>query len=325
MAGQGGRLDLSKIEVFLHVARRKSFSWAAEELGLRQPTVSAHVRTLEQKLGGKLFDRMGREVALTPLGKLLYDQAQKLGAWQEEVKAALEQFYGRVAGRLLLGASTIPGEYLLPSHLSRFKKAYPEVQPALEIGDSRRILKAVEAGELEVGVVGVHPEGEAEPLAFEALWQDRLVLVVSDSHPWGGRGRVSLRELFSEEWIIREPGSGTREVFWRFLQKKGYDPSRLRIHLELGSTEAVKQALLAGLGISVLSETAVGSELKAGTLKAVLVSGFRLTRTFYLVHLRHRTLSPVAQTFCRWIRSARETSPPHSEGIEERGKARIIK
>jgi DNA-binding transcriptional LysR family regulator len=292
---------LAKLEIFYHVARLRSFSEAAEELRLQQPTVSAHIRTLEGQVGGRLFDRLGRELALTPLGRLLYTQAEKLLALREETQTVVERFHGRVSGRLRVGGSTIPGEYLLPSYLSRFKKAHPEVWLILEIGDSQKIISAVEAGELEVGVVGARTAADADKLDFQELWHDHLILVVSTTHPWARRACVSLKEIFQENFITREPGSGTRESLYRFLREKGHDPDRLCVHLELGSTEAVKQALVAGLGVSILSETAVRCELQMAVLKEVRVRGFRPTRTFYLVRPRRRTLSPAAQAFCNFI------------------------
>ncbi|MGH7828665.1 MAG: LysR substrate-binding domain-containing protein, partial [Candidatus Binatia bacterium] len=175
-------LDLRKLEIFYWVAELRSFSRAADHLSLRQPTVSAHVRELEDKLGSKLLNRVGGEIAPTALGRVLLDQAKGLLSLKRDTLAALDQFHGKVRGELLIGGSNIPGEYILPRKLGPFLQKYPEVKPVLRIGDSASIVDAVLDGEVEIGFVGF--KGEDGRLSFHKIWKDKMVLVVPKNHPW---------------------------------------------------------------------------------------------------------------------------------------------
>jgi len=294
-------LDLRKLEVFHWVAEFKSFSAAAGHLSLRQPTVSAHVRELEEKLGAKLFNRVGGRITPTPVGQLLFESARRLLALKKETLASLDQFHGKVRGELLVGGSNIPGEYILPHKLGAFAQKYPEVKPVLRIGDSAGIVEAVLDGEVEIGFVGF--KGEDGRLTFQKTWKDEMVLAVPKNHPWGRLKAIDLQELRKEGFISREGGSGTLRSFRKLLSRKGYKPEKLlRVTMELGSTEAIKEALIAGFGISILSRTSIQREIRDGFLKEIPIRGLQLQRDFYQIFHRHRTLSPVSQAFIHFLK-----------------------
>jgi DNA-binding transcriptional LysR family regulator len=294
-------LDLRKLEVFYWVAELRSFSRAADHLSLRQPTVSAHVRELEEKVGSKLLNRVGGESTPTALGRVLLDQAKSLLALKRDALYAVDQFHGKVRGELLIGGSNIPGEYILPRKLGPFIQKYPEVKPVLRIGDSAGIVEALLDGEIEIGFVGF--KGEDGRLTFQKIWKDEMVLVAPKNHPWGRLQAIDLRELRKEGFISREGGSGTLRSFRRSLTRKGHEPEKiLSVIMELGSTEAVKEALIAGVGVSILSRTSIQRELRDGLLKEVPIRGLKLERDFYQVTHRQRVLSPVSHAFIHFLK-----------------------
>lgn len=303
MARLNRDLDLHKLEVFYWVAELRSFSLAAEHLSLRQPTVSAHIRALEEKLGSKVINRVGGEIAPTALGQMLLERAKALLAFKRDALAALDQFHGKVRGELLVGGSNIPGEYILPAKLAAFAQQYPEVKPVLRIGDSAGIVEAVLDGAVEIGFVGF--KGEDGRLSFQKIWKDEMVLVVPRNHSWGRLKAIDLRDLRKVGFISREGGSGTLRSFRRLLARKGHEPEKvLRVMMELGSTEAIKQALIAGFGFSIVSRTSIQREIHGGLLKEVPIHGLKLERDFYQVFHRRRALSAVSQAFMQFLKQS---------------------
>lgn len=301
MARSKNDLDLRKLELFYWVAELKSFSRAAEHLSLRQPTVSAHVRELEETLGAKILNRVGGGVSPTALGQLLLEQAKALLALRRETLVALDHFQGRVKGELMIGGSNIPGEYILPRKLGAFIKKYPEVKPILRIGDSAGIVEAVLDGEVELGFVGF--KGGDRRLSFQRIWKDQMVVAVPKGHPWGRLKAIDLKDLGKEGFISREGGSGTLRSLRNLLSRKRQEPEKLlHVIMELGSTEAIKEALIAGLGVSILSRTSIQREIEDGLLKEVPIRGLKLERDFYQVFHRGRTLSPISQAFIHFLR-----------------------
>jgi DNA-binding transcriptional LysR family regulator len=294
-------LDLYKLEVFHWVAQYKSFSAAAAHLSLRQPTVSAHVRTLEEQLGAKLFNRVSGKITPTSFGQHLLESAKKVLALKKETLSSLDQFHGKVRGELVVGGSNIPGEYILPAKLAAFVRRYPEVKPILRIGDSSDIAQAVLEGAVEIGFVGFRSQNGR--LAFRKIWKDEMVLAVPKNHPWGRLKSIGLGELRKEGFISREGGSGTLRSFRRLLLRRGYEHEKvLRVIMELGSTEAIKEALIAGRGFSILSRTSIRRELRDGFLRQVPIRGLKLQRDFYQVVHRQRVLSPVSRAFIQFLK-----------------------
>lgn len=294
-------LDLHKLEIFYWVAEHNSFSKAAELLSLRQPTVSAHVQELEAAVGGKLLYRVPGKVSLTPLGQLVVEHAKSLLAFKRETVAAIEQFHGTLSGELWIGGSSIPGEYLLPARLGHFTKKYPGVKPVLRIGDSSEVIADLLDGKVEIAYVGMQ-RGDPR-LKFVKVWDDEMVLAVPKEHPWSSRKMVRLADLRSERFISREHGSGTLDAIHELLAQSGKSAAELlHITMELGSTEAVKQALLAGFGFSILSRISINHELDDGRIIAVPIRGLKMERAFYEVQHSRRPFHPIAQAFREFLR-----------------------
>jgi DNA-binding transcriptional LysR family regulator len=294
-------MDLRRLEIFVKVAELGSFSRAAEALFLTQPTVSEHVRALEDALGVPLLDRLGRGATPTRAGTLLLGYAQRMLALAREAAQAIEQFQGRVSGELTVGGSTIPGEYVVPELIGAFRGKYPDVRVSLLIGSSREVQTWVEEGRVEIGVVGAAPAGRV--LEGRPLMADELVVVVGAEHPWATRATVSLDELKVEPMIVRERGSGSRQTFERALEGVGLDLGGFRIVGEIASTQAIKQAVRAGVGVSLISRRAVEDECRARLLACVGIEDLTVTRAFHLITHRDRTRSPLAQAFLAFVES----------------------
>ena len=300
MAKLKADLDLHKLEIFYWVAEHKSFSQAAELLSLRQPTISAHVQELEAAVGGKLLYRIPGKVSLTPLGQMLAERAKHLLAFKREAVAAVEQFHGTLSGELWIGGSNIPGEYLLPQKLGAFTEKYPAIRPVLRIGDSAGIVEDLLDGKVELGVVGTK-KSDAR-LCFEKLWDDEMVLVVPKDHPWSQRPFVRVADLKGEKFISRERGSGTLDSLRRILSRGRRSADEvLSVAMELGSTEAIKEALMAGFGISILSRISIRHNVAEGSIVEVPIRGMTMKRDFYQVYHRRRPLHPIARAFREFL------------------------
>ncbi len=294
-------MDLRRLEVFAKVAELGSFSRAADALYLTQPTISEHVRALEVELGLPLLDRLGRGATPTPGGRVLLDYALRMLKLAEEARQAVDRFQGRMSGTLTVGGSTIPGEYVLPVLIGRFKGKYPDILISLRVASSQQVSEWVDEGRVEVGVVGARPSQRTlEPRAF---MNDELVVAVPAGHPWTGRKTVGLADVRSEPLIVREPGSGSREALERALHEAGTSLETFHVAGEIGSTQAVKQAVRAGVGITIVSRRAVEDECRAGLVHCVKVRDLKVIRSFYLVTHRERTRSPLAEAFVAFVES----------------------
>lgn len=295
-------MDLRQLEVFAGVFEHRSFSRAASALRLTQSTVSEHVRLLEEELGARVFDRLGRETVPTRAGELLYGYARRMLALRGEARQALDQFLGQVTGLLVVGASTIPGEYVLPPLIGRFRERHPRVSVTLQIADTRRIVQALVDGQVDLGVVGAEPSTRG--VEARALMADELVAVVPARHPWRARREVAVEDLASEPLVIREAGSGSREALERALEEAGTSLSNMTVIAEMGSTGAIKQAVKAGVGVSVMSRRAVEDECRLGLIGCVGLRGLAVTRHFYVVTHAARSRSPLCQAFLEFLQPA---------------------
>jgi len=294
-------MDLRRLEIFAKVAELGSFSRAAEALFLTQPTVSEHVRALEDELGVQLLDRLGRGAQPTPAGRLLLDYATRMLALGRAARQAIDRYQGRVSGALVVGGSTIPGEYVLPALVGAFRAKHPEVSVSLLIGDRRDVSLWVEEGRVEVGVTGARPSARA--LHAKALMSDELVIVAPAEHPWADKKSVSLADVRAEPLVVRERGSGSREALERALDGARLELGAFRIVSEMGSTQAIKQAVRAGVGVSIISRRAVEDECRARQLVALPIRELKVERAFWLVTHRDRTRSPLAHAFVAFVES----------------------
>jgi LysR family transcriptional regulator, low CO2-responsive transcriptional regulator len=297
------RAQLPHLETFSKAAELSSFTGAARALRLTQASVSQRVQALEKTLGTPLFKRQGGGVELTEAGLKLYDYAQRILDLQRQARREITGHNAPVGGELRLAASSIPGEHLLPSLLSQFGQMHPHFRVRATISDSMGVVAQVERGEVSLGLVGRKTDNPH--LDFRYLASDRMVLVVPKDHALRRRKKVSVMQLARHPLVMREVGSGLRHCFEKSLDKAGLSLFDLRVALELGSNEAIKEAVLQGVGVAVLSTYAVQKELRAGQLHALTVSDLHCDRDMYMVQDRRRVLPLPARLFLLFL----ETHP----------------
>jgi DNA-binding transcriptional LysR family regulator len=294
-------MDTRQLAAFCAVVDRKSFSLAAERLGVTQPAVSLQVRSLEERLGRRLLDRSGRRVEPTEAGLRLYRSAQRILQAEEQLLSDLAaEDTGELQGRLSIGASTGPGAHLVPLLLCEFAREHPALRVALTVADTQAVIEQVAERELELGVVGALRKHRA--LEFEPLVRDEIVLAVPPDHRAAG-GELSLEELGEETLVTMQEGAGVRHVIEDELRRAGLRTRDLDARLELGLQESVKSAVAAGFGVVFISRGAIEPELEAGTLATARVRGVEPARQIYVVRPRGRTLSRAADEFLGFARA----------------------
>jgi DNA-binding transcriptional LysR family regulator len=296
-------IQLPHLETFSKAAELSSFTGAAKALGLTQAAVSQRIQTLEMSLGKSLFERRGSRVLLTEAGKTLYSHAQRILDLHRQARREITGHDSQVTGELLIAASSIPGEHLLPYLLSLFGKKYPQIQTRATVSDSVAAIGQVERGEVSFGLVG--RKVEKPHLEYRFLASDRMVLVIPPHHALSGRKNVTLKQMVASPLVLREPGSGLRHCFEKSLERAGRSLGELRIALELGSNEAIKEAVLRDIGVAVLSTYAVQKELRTGQLHALEVSDLHCDRDMFIVQDRRRVLPSPARLFLTFL----ETHP----------------
>lgn len=290
-------MDFRKLQAFAKVYEMRSFSRAGEDLFLSQPTVSAHVASLEEELGVRLFDRLGRSVLPTQAAEVLYAAAHDVFTRLDGAVAEVRLLQDRVVGDLTVGGSTIPTHYILPELLAGFVRRHPDVRVHLVAGDSGGIVSQVASGRLAMGLVGADPEMpelEAVPV------RDDELLVIGPAELIG-QGGDPLRVLRAKPWVMREPGSGTRKAFEAVLPALGLNLRELRVVAWVESTEAVLRCARAGLGLGVVSRLAAAEGLERREFAALEGLPVHLDRRFYLVTRKGRTLSPAARAFAGFV------------------------
>ena len=291
-------MELRYLDIFCRVYEKKSFSRAAESLYLTQPTISAHIKSLEEDLGIKVFDRLGRQVLPTKAGELLYSYARKIEELGKEAREAIALFTGSLKGHLHIGGSTIPGEYLLPEVIGRFRKISPDVYSTLHIGDTKEVTAMLIDGKIEIGIVGAMiDDSRIDNIKYS---DDELILIAAPSYK---DDHLTDDMIGSIPFIAREVGSGSWLAIERAFSAKGIDAGRLNIVAEMGSTEAVKTAVRAGLGLSVVSTLAVKDDLARGSLKMIEIDCLPITRELYIITHKMKAKSPLCQAFLDFISS----------------------
>jgi DNA-binding transcriptional LysR family regulator len=293
-------MDTRQLAAFCEVVDRKSFSQAAERLGVTQPAVSLQVRSLEKRLGTRLLDRSGRRVEPTEAGHRLYRAAQRMLALEGQLYEELAGDDGALRGELVLGASTGPGGTVVPVLLGEFQREHPELSVVLSISDTNRVIEQVADRELELGIVGAAPKHRG--VVFEPFFRDEVILVVPPGHRFAGEP-ISLEQLRSEPLILMQEGAGVRQVIEDELR---HGPIRLRdldVRLELGLQESVKSAVVAGYGVTFISRSGVEAELAAGTLAAARVKGLEPAREISLVRPSGRSPTRAAEAFVAFARA----------------------
>jgi DNA-binding transcriptional LysR family regulator len=301
-------MDLWQLHIFCKVAELKSFSEAGKTVHLSQPTVSSHIRDLEEHFGCRLIDRFSKQAVPTPAGDLLYQYACRLLALRDETEAALAEYHGTIRGQLRIGGSTIPGTYILPPLIGPFIQRYPQARIALTIGDTEQVLNQTLSGELEMGVVGA--KARDKRISQEKIASDEMKLIVPTDHAWAGHARIGLDRLVKEPFILREKGSGTLKSFQDSLKSSAYAIDDFNVVARMGSTESVIQGVRARIGVSVLSYRAVAERVLAGELCALSVQGLNLCRSFYLSRYRYKSLSPLGRAFISFLKENGQIKQP---------------
>jgi DNA-binding transcriptional LysR family regulator len=297
-------VTMQQLEAFIHLVEERSFSRAAKKMRLTQPSLTKHIRNMEEALGTKVVNRASRSLALTPEGKVLYDYARRIVRLRDEARERVLRLRETESGDILIAASTIPATYILPYAISGFRKKFPEIRATVRTADSSDVIETVLDNGAEIGFIGKKPSGGK--LISEELWKDRMVLAVPSGHPWAKRRSVRVAEFAEALFVIREKGSGTREAFEECLRETaGPGPLPFNVVAELGSSEAVKESVIAGLGISVISVHAIRRELKSGILAALAIDGCPIERSFYLIYRRQFDLMTHHKIFIEYIRTYR--------------------
>lgn len=290
-------MDIHQLRVFASVFKNKSFSKASEDLHLTQPTVSNHIKSLEDEFACRLFDRMGRTIIPTKEAEVLYSQSAEIIEKADALKDALGELRKETTGKLIIGASTIPGVYLIPRIMTEFQKKYPAISFQILIADSGGIIESISKHELLLGIVGAKLGNDQ--IDYIPFVEDELIVV---SAPFEARkSSMTLKEVVALPLVFREEGSGTRREAERFLESEGISFDDLKIAGIFGSTDAVKQAVKAGLGVSILSKFSVADELEHKLLEEIKLTDIQMKRNFYIVTHKKRTLPHLYDLFLKHI------------------------
>lgn len=279
-------MDTRQLRIFVEVYKTKSFTKAAGELFTSQPTISEHMRNLEDNLGCKLFDRLGRSIMPTPEAEILYPKAVEILDEIDKISRTLASVSQIISGELLIGASTIPGAYILPEYAAVFKKRYPGVSFQITIRDSARIIKKIENNQLYLGLVGARIP--SRKVKYTPFGSDELVLAVHYNSDLPDE--ITPIELTRLNFLLREEGSGTGKNIEHFLSQLDIQSSQLRVSAILGSSTAIKEAIKSDLGVAIISRLAINEELRFGLLKEVRVKGLEMKRKFYIATPLKRTV-----------------------------------
>ncbi|WP_073147882.1 selenium metabolism-associated LysR family transcriptional regulator [Paramaledivibacter caminithermalis] len=293
-------MDFKQLETFVAVVKLKSFSKAAENLFITQPTVSNHIINLEKELNTVLINRTNKKITLTTAGALLYKHAIDILNKKENAIFTLNQFKGKIEGILEISSSTIPEQYFLPELLKKFSKIYPHVKYDLKKYDTGQVIDKILYGEIDFGIVGA--KKEHKQLEYIEIMDDRIVFVGPNA---GGKylniDSITLEKLLKLPIIIREEGSGTRNIVENVLSKNNISLDDLNIVAYIENTETIKQCVKKGLGFTFISHQAVAWDIENELLKDIHIKDFQVKRKFYFVYHKSRALSPLAETFKKFV------------------------
>ena len=300
-------ITIQQMESLIYLVDEGSFSRAAKRVFLTQPSLTKHIKNLEEAVNAKIVNRENMGISLTPEGKILYDYARRILKLRDETKEKILRIKENESGNIFVSASTIPATYILPHLLNEFKKLFPDIRAYIQANDSEETLGMILNNQAEIGFIGKQTLNRR--LYVKPLWKDRLVLAAPADHPWHKKDYVTLNEVLKEPFIIREGGSATRKILEEYLLKNtDKSLSRFNIVCEMGSSEAVKEAIIAGLGASILSIHAIKRELKQGTLIEVPINDCSIQRYFYLIYKKQFTLLHYHKLFLKFVKNYKLSS-----------------
>ena len=300
------QLNFHQLYIFQTVANHLSFSRAAEALEITQPAVSIQVQELEKFLGITLFHRRPRGLRITEAGEAVLAYSQRIFALSNRLLETVQEMENLQSGHLVLGASTTPGEYVLPIVVGRFRQIYPGIHVEVVIGNTRTIIQHILNRDMDLGMVGEHVDEYSNELEMVDYQDDEIVLVSAPSHPAANAGHLTAQQVVDLGLVAREDGSATRRSAESQFQKLGVVPM---IAIELGSNQAVKQAATAGGGIGIISRLGITAELKAGMLTVLDVEGWDCRRPLTLIQPKDRYLSPSQRAFREFLMAERPSLP----------------
>jgi len=291
------------LRVFLAVAKTCSFTKAAQSLNISQPAVTHQIRNLEEMFKAKLFLRQRNKITLTKAGEILYRYADEIGRLYRQAKNEMTALTGNVCGDIPFGVGSLLGIYLLPLIMGGFKKKYPNVNIYMQVGNSREIVQSLLDGIIELAIVSEPvPERGFVSIPF---YPENLTLIVPPNHPWCHEKEINPEWIFDEDFLIREPGSGTRETYTKTLQQL-YPNKHLKIAMVLGSTEAIKRGVIGKMGISIVSPLACHIEVKQGLLRKIDLKGVKIKRSFDIVYRSEENLSVQTVKWKEYLLKERE-------------------
>ena len=294
-------MEFNQLESFISVVKNNSFSYAAKELYTTQPTVSNNIKNLEKELNTTLLDRTSKTISLTDSGKLFYKYAVELINIRDKAKFTISEHSGMVEGEIVICASSIPEEYVLPYIIKGFSKVYPKVSFSVTHKNSKDVIDDIIEGKLNFGIVGA--QYNSELLEYIDFYEDELILCVPniDKYSCSNYEYLDINNLYSEKFIFRKSGSGTRKLIEQKLLEKGIELDDLNIVSYVDSNEMIKKMIELNLGVSFISQIAVKNEVDLGLVKSLNIKDLDLKRNFYFVHSKKRTLSPLVEAFKNYI------------------------
>ena len=294
-------LTLRQLKVFESVARHLNYTRAAEELFLTQPAVSMQIKQLEASLGVALFEQLGKRIHLTEAGQEVLTYARSINQQLDELEDVLNRIKGLSGGRLRISVATT-ANYFIPTLLGTFSRQYPDVTVTLDVTNRETLLRQLNENIVDLVIMGQPPAGA--DVEAEAFMDNPLVIVAPPGHPLAGVKRIPLARLQEETFLVREPGSGTRIAMERFFSERGM---KLKTGMEVGSNEAIKQSVQAGLGLGLLSQATIEQELTLKRLVVLDIRDFPIMRHWYLVHRKGKRLSAAAEAFRKFLRGEAAT------------------
>ncbi|RKO68097.1 selenium metabolism-associated LysR family transcriptional regulator [Desulfofundulus salinus] len=287
-------MNIKQLEAFLLVAELRNFTKAAGQLGMSQPAVSFQIKALEEELGVTLLERNEKKVLLTEAGRLLYPEIKQMVRHYRKIRAMVNELQGLKSGHLMLGATSMPAECLLPIFIGGFREQYPGVRVSLQVGNSTIVARWLQDREIDIGVLGTAVGGDG--IEYHSWLEDELIFIVPSWHPWAGNN-ISLEELTHEPLIIREVGSGTRQALEAKLAEHNITVEHFPSILELGSSQSMVQAVRAGLGIAAVSRRAAHDALEAGKVAQVIIPELQIRYYLYLAWPRQVSNGLTASIF----------------------------
>lgn len=294
-------MNLNQLRIFATVAETGSLSETAQRLFLTQPAVTQQIKHLEQAFAVQLLERTNRGVTLTDAGEVLNDYARKIVSLCDELESTMESLRASVSGHLTVGATSTIGGYAVPCSICIFKEKFPEAVLKLKVANRQQIINELKEGQIDIALIeGKDLNG---PFVTCELAVDQLVIIAPNREPWAGRTSISIEEFKIQPFIIREAGSGTRQVIEEALASIGIDLSQLNIVVELASVDSIKAAVEAGVGISIMSRLALRKELHTRTLLALELEGLSLEQKIYLAYNRERVQTRLGKAFINFLRS----------------------